>query len=190
MADYKDEIWHGIAGYKGLYKVSSKGRVLSVGRNGNSGTSMMKPNCSGRYARVGLRDKKRTSFSVHRLVAEAFVPNPENKPQVDHINGNPYDNRAENLRWVTAKENINNPITLKRHNDKMLALRDNDKCKAIVQLTKQGEIIATYMSIRGAARETGIPKSNISAAAHGKRRWATDHWATIRSAGGYRWKLK
>ena len=54
---------------------------------------------------------------IHRMVAELFVPNPENKPYVDHINVDGHDNRADNLRWVTHKENCNNPITRQHHSD-------------------------------------------------------------------------
>ena len=68
-----------------------------------------KPRLNG-YHQVGLSGSRKTAF-VHRLVAEAFLPNPENKPCVDHINGNRADNRIENLRWVTHKENCNNPNT-------------------------------------------------------------------------------
>lgn len=57
----------------------------------------------------------RKDCSIHRLVAEAFIPNPENKPFVDHINGNKQDNRIENLRWVSNKENCNNPNTKYKH---------------------------------------------------------------------------
>ena len=93
---------------------------------------------SGRYARIGLRDKIKIKYSVHRLVAEAFIPNPNNLPQVDHINGDRYDNRVENLRWVTAKENIGNPVTFAKYKQKMLEYRDNERCKSVSQYSKDG----------------------------------------------------
>ena len=70
----------------------------------------VKPWLGSGYLQVSLSGF-RNPQSVHRLVAEAFLPNPENKPAVDHINGNRLDNRVENLRWVTNKENSNNPNT-------------------------------------------------------------------------------
>ena len=100
------ERWKHVRGYEGLYKVSDKGRLVGV----KSGR-ILKPqvNKTGGYLQVMLYKpgRVRPRFSVHRLVAEAFVPNPLNKPQVNHINEDKLDNRACNLEWVTASENIN-----------------------------------------------------------------------------------
>ena len=60
-------------------------------------------------------DGKRRTFKIHRVIAYFFIPNPDNKPCIDHINGNRQDNRVENLRWCTQKENANNPVTIKRY---------------------------------------------------------------------------
>lgn len=97
--------------------VTSDGRVFrrylvcrKYPEKGFTGFREVKPRLGCGYLQVNLRGIRNPQH-VHRLVAEAFIPNPENKPCVDHINGNKLDNRVENLRWVTNKENSNNPNT-------------------------------------------------------------------------------
>ena len=97
------EIWKDIAGYEGLYMVSSLGRVKSIRRN-----VILTPqiNNSG-YVMIQLKNKgNRKGKLVHRLVAEAFIPNTENKPCCDHINACKTDNRVDNLRWVHIKKTV------------------------------------------------------------------------------------
>ena len=86
-----------------VYEVSNLGRVRVNGE-------IVEPGMNDNYLGIG-------SFYIHRAVAELFVPNPENKPCVDHINTDRLDNRADNLRWVTAKENCNNPLTIKHKSE-------------------------------------------------------------------------
>lgn len=96
-----------IQGYEGLYSVTPDGRVWShpKGTNTKNGRWLSLDN-SGRYPVVGLtKDGSTKRHSVHRLVAKAYVPNPDSLPQVNHINGNRTDNRAENLEWATASDN-------------------------------------------------------------------------------------
>ena len=106
------EIFKPIEGYEG-YSVSNTGKVL----NNETGEFLEGTVTLKGYLRVKLyKDKKGTLLYKHRLVAIAFIPNPEDKPEVDHINHNRGDNRLENLRWVTRKENMNNLIC--HHNKK------------------------------------------------------------------------
>ena len=103
------EIWKDVPGYIGLYKVSNYGRVKSVKKQ-----LVLKTCGSGnRYKTVALCNGMRKTFRLHRLVAAAFIPNPDNKPCIDHIDGDRANNHADNLRWVTYLENNNNPITKK-----------------------------------------------------------------------------
>lgn len=94
------EIWKDIEGFEGRYAVSSWGRV-----KGLHGILTPYENHKG-YLKVGLlRNGKRVKRRVHRLVAQAFIPNPENKPEINHIDGNKKNNSFSNLEWVTGEEN-------------------------------------------------------------------------------------
>ena len=108
-----EEIWKGIKGYEDAYEVSNLGNVRRTDTK-----QPIKPVVSGneRYPVVGLwRNNKHKVRRVHRIVAETFIPNPENKPCIDHIDTNPWNNCVSNLRWCTHKENSCNPLSIE-HN--------------------------------------------------------------------------
>lgn len=114
-----EEIWKPVRGYEGLYEVSNLGRVKALERlvlnNGGlqrKHEKILKASTTKMHLSVALcKDGKVKRCSVHRLVAIAFLENPNNKPCVDHIDTNPLNNRADNLRWVTTQENCMNPLT-------------------------------------------------------------------------------
>lgn len=114
------EIWKSIEGFEGLYEVSNMGRVKALDRyvmnNGglqHKAERILRQNIqkSGYCMVILCKDGKTYPKKVHRLVAMVFIPNPDNKPVVDHLDANPMNNRADNLRWATVKENANNPLT-------------------------------------------------------------------------------
>lgn len=97
------EEWRDIAGYEGRYKISNQGRLMGFGReNGKILTTTIR---SGYKVKNLYKDWHFKGFKIHRLVAQAFIPNPDNKPMINHINGIKTDNRADNLQWCTASEN-------------------------------------------------------------------------------------
>ena len=108
-------VWKPVVGYEGLYEITDYGAVKSI-RQGAYYNKLMKPYLAGKgylYLHVKVGDK-RPHIIIHRAVAEAFIPNLENKKYVDHINTIRTDNRVENLRWCSCRENALNPITNKR----------------------------------------------------------------------------
>lgn len=193
-----EEIWKDIKGYEGLYQISTNGRVkslLKVTKFGNrlkvNGEMILKPALGKRgYYVVSLNHNgKSKTFTIHRLIAEAFIPNPLNKKFIDHINTIKTDNRIENLRWVTNKENSNNILTLK-HSSESTSKKWKDGCynnrnnihyRKVQQFDKEGNLIATYDSIVEAAKITGIDRSSISAVCLGTN-------PKRHTAGDYIWK--
>lgn len=169
------------------YYITNTGDVYSrkVTYNPNGRIKKLKP-CvvSSGYLGIDLsvNNKKQTKL-VHRLVAEAFIPNPENKPQVNHINGNKADNRVENLEWCTRSEN-------QKHKYRVLgakAPRGNMGKRGklcsfskIIQQIKNGEVVAEFYGSCEAERQTGINHGNITMCCNNKRK----------TTGGYQWKYK
>lgn len=166
-----NEEWRDIQGYEGLYQVSNLGRVRSCDRfiwaEHNKSYSLwkskiMNPILKGTgYMHIGLyKEGKRTYFGVHRLVAKALIPNPNNLPQVNHKDESRSNNIATNLEWCTAKYNAN----YGGHNERISKSMTNRKAqsKPTVQYSLDGKVIARYPSASEASRQTGIHQATIS----------------------------
>lgn len=187
------EIWKDIKGYEGKYMVSNQGRVMSLGRNVKFGThfrhvepKILKP----RQYPIGylyvmfFPNNKAKIKKIHRLVAEAFIPNPENKPCINHKNGLKTDNRVENLEWCSYSENTQHSMYVLGHDhvfriNKGKLGKDNHFSKIILQI-EDGNIIAEFYGAAEAERETGIDSSGIIKCCKNKQQ----------HAGGYQWKYR
>lgn len=140
------EMWKDILGYEGLYQISSIGRVKSLPRINKNRVIQQeiykKPSRLPKgYLRIGLcKNGKTTYYAIHRLVAEAFIPNPENKPCVNHKDCNTSNNNKENLEWVTYEENNNfKNHNLKRNISSVIYLlkKDYPNEKQLIEIAEQ-----------------------------------------------------
>lgn len=170
------EIWKDIKDYEGLYQVSNLGNVKSL-KFRNKMTifereRLLTPKNNKGYLRVRLsKNNKQRTYSIHRLVANSFIPNNENKPCVNHINGNKKDNRPENLEWCSYSEN-------EQHSRKVLGKIPINR-KKVNKYDLNGNFIAQYNSIAEASESIGRSYSLISSCCN----------KHIKKAYGYKWEF-
>ena len=189
------EIWKDIEDYEG-YQVSNFGRVRSLDRYDGRGWwikgRILKPIMDKKgYLTVGLsKNNQRKTFKVHRLVALHFIPNIENKPEIDHINTIKTDNTVflnedgsvnydkTNLRWVTPKENSNNPLSIMNKSESKKGIKNN-RHQPVLQYDKDGNFIREWDTMTEAETTLNITHK-IHYVCQGKRK----------TCGGYIWKYK
>lgn len=164
-----EEIWKDIKGYEGLYQVSNLGRVKRV----RTDRLLKGYKLTGGYLGVNLyKNSVGSTNKIHRLVAQAFIPNPENKPQVNHIDEDKTNNVVSNLEWMTATEN-NNHGTRNERISKMQSI------PIIATNLKTGESQEFYGSCE-CARQLGLNQSSITDVLKGR----------LKQTGGYTFKYK
>lgn len=179
-----NEYWKPVVGYEGYYEISTLGRVRSCERVVPHGLgnrirkiqqkliSPWKDNHG--YRSVSLsKDGVVKKVKVHKLVAEAFIENPKDKPTVNHINEIRGDNRVDNLEWATYQENNNHG----GHNQRV----SKTLSKPVTQLDRTGKKIADFENIAEASKATGVHAANIKSCLHHANRI---------SAGGYQWRYR
>lgn len=177
-----EETWKAIKGYEGLYEVSSTGKVRTLPHKTN-GVSVpgveLKANMykGHRYIRLRLyKNGVSKDYMLHRLVAQAFVPNPYNKPYINHIDGNRENNSASNLEWCTQAENNRHAIILGINSIEPMLKKTR---KRVQQIGADGTVIKEWESMTEAASALNLQVSNISHCCKGR----------IKSTGGYKWRL-
>lgn len=183
------EVWKPIDGYEGIYQVSSLGRVRSLDRTVQStskngkcyhvslkGRILAQSDAGKGYLKVGLRKNGEIEERyVHRLVAFAFVEGYRKGFVINHKDEDKHNNRADNLEWITQKENLNyGTHTLRQRETLRYAM------KPVVMKSIDGQVIREFDCLRSAQRETGIRRDHIKACCEHKNLYYT--------AGGYRWE--
>lgn len=172
------ELWKDIAGFEECYQISNTGRIRSKDRYVKANTTglkfikgkILKPIlCTNGYYETHLHLKgKRTIKMLHRAVAEAFIDNPNNLPEVNHKDENPANNNAENLEWCTSKYNANYGT----RNQRMVKEK---YLKPVIMLSDDGKEIKRFKSLGEAARKTGADISSIIRVCKGKQKTCVGH---------------
>ncbi len=178
-----EEEWKDISGYEGLYQVSNLGNVksLNFGRLGRPQNLKIGEHHTGYRIVVLAKNKVRKTKLVHVLVASAFIPNPENKPCVNHIDGNKSNNFIGNLEWVTRSENTQHAIRTGLRADSNMWGKTgklNHLSKSVNQITKDGHLVKTWPCISDAARGLSCEPCTIVNCLQGR----------LKSCKGYIWE--
>lgn len=188
----KEENWKDILGYEGFYQVSNLGRVRSVDRivKGVFGSIQHKKsvilapamNAAGYYFVVLTKNAKGKAFRVHRLVAEAFIPNPCNYPIINHKDENKLNNNVNNLEWCTYSYNTTYNNSMARRQNTKNKNRSYGCEKKVYQYSIDGHLIKIWKSLIEVSRELHVPWGNIANCCRGTKYRHT--------AYGYKWSYK
>lgn len=167
------EGWRDIKDYEGLYQVSNLGRIKSFGNGKTRKEKILKSRKDGcGYHFVTLyKEGKVKTYKVHRLVAQAFIPNPDNLPQINHIDENKSNNCVDNLEWCDCKYNIN----YGSRNERTAKTLSKSLSKPILQFSKTGEFIKRWDGLRQVERELGVKNNNITHCLKGRSKTAGDY---------------
>ena len=173
------ELWKPIPGYEGLYEVSSKGKIRKLWKNSYKIKSQ---DTLRGYKKVTLfKNQVGKRFQVHRLVAQAFIPNPLKLPQVNHKDENPSNNNVENLEWCTGLYNMRYGTAIKRQVEK--------RSKAVVQTDLEGNFINEFSSTQEAAAKLGLSQGLIVSCCNGGY-WRDRHTKYIKCNRVHNFKFK
>lgn len=178
------EIWKDIQGYEGYYQVSNLGRVKSFPRRGThiNKIHILKPskNRKGYYQVVLSKNSEYQSKKIHRLVAKAFLENPNNYQQVNHIDGNKENNRVDNLEWCTNEYNMKHAWKLGLRDNIFKKGKGHQRSVVVNQFDLQGNFIKKWYCVRDIERQLGFDNRNICACCRKKRP----------TAYGYKWEYE
>jgi len=185
----ENEVWKEVKGYEGLYEVNNYGVIRSVkrkhkskgGKLQNCPSIKLKPiiDVYGYHTCSLSKEGKQVRVRIHRIVAQSFIPNPENKTQVNHKNGLKYDNSVENLEWNTCKENAVHSFKVLGRKSGMFGKfgKCNPNSKPIYKIDNNGNVVKRFDCLIDVKNE-GYNISNVSQCAVGR----------IKKAHGYIWK--
>lgn len=174
-------MWKDIPGLEGYYMANINGEIKSLCRRGNWKDVILKPqkhNHGYHCVNIKIPGQNSKTMLVHILIAKTFIPNPENKPQVNHKDGDKHNNCVDNLEWVVQSENMIHAYKNNLVDKTKLSMSHN---KPIVQYTKTGDFVKEYKSIKEANdTNPNIHGTSISKCLKG----------VYKTAGGYIWKYK
>ena len=161
----ENEVWKDVPNYEGIYKVSNFGRIKmvkrtlidSLGKKINKKEHILKPRTGNRYYMIALyKNGKREDLLLHRLIAQTFIPNPENKPFVNHKDENCFNNCSDNLMWCTQKENMNWGTINERMSKNSKSKRKVNQYDMDGNFIKQWDCMTDFYKSKGLKLKTGI----------------------------------